>query len=138
MTAIHICVRDETHRETETVTTIAEITKSPTEMSAGQRTYTSAPYKDEAFSVQQVTVDDLPALNTLNLLKLPASTRTVEDEAFEGGAFQAVIIPNDCARIGSRAFANCENLLYVYIPAGVTEIAEDAFLNNEETVIDRK
>ena len=32
-----------------------------------------------------------------------------------------------CTTIGPRAFADCRNLVYVYIPASVTSIAEDAF-----------
>ena len=52
-------------------------------------------------------------------------------------ACQAVIIPDGCTSIGSRAFADCKNLLYVRIPASVTYIAGDAFEGCEQAVIDR-
>jgi len=74
------------------------------ETTDGQRTYISAAFENAAFAVQTVTADDLPALSTLNMLRMPASTRMIEDEAFEGGAFQGVVIPDGCVSIGSKAF----------------------------------
>ncbi len=52
--------------------------------------------------------------------------RLIEEEAFAGAAFEAVIIPEGCTSIDSRAFADCPNLVYVRIPASVTSVAEDA------------
>lgn len=60
-------------------------------------------------------------------LYLPASLAAVPDEAFVGAAAGEVVIPEGCASIGSRAFADCTNLYAAVIPASVTEIAEDAF-----------
>ena len=57
---------------------------------------------------------------------LPAGLVRVEDEAFVGGAFRYVFLPDGTQEIGRRAFANCPNLEYVRIPEEV-EIAEDAF-----------
>ena len=68
---------------------------------------------------------------------LPARLKTIEEEAFSGAAFEAVIIPDGCESIGSRAFANCPNLVYVRIPASVMYIAEDAFEGCDQVVIDR-
>ena len=138
VTATRICHRDAVHLETETVSATAEITKSPTETAAGQRTYISAAFENAAFAVQTVIEDDLPALSTLNMLRMPASTRMIEDEAFEGGAFQGVVIPVSCVSIGSKAFANCEQLLYVSIPVTVKEVSDDAFMNSKLAVIDRR
>ena len=138
VTATRICSRDETHRETETVSAMAEITLSPTKTTAGQRTYISTAFENTAFTPQQVIAVDLPALNMLDMLWLPESVSKIGDEAFEGDAFQGVIIPDGCASIGSRAFANCENLRYVYIPESVTEIEDDAFLDSKQVVIDRQ
>ena len=45
----------------------------------------------------------------------------------EGGRIgQAVIIPESCEYIGSRAFADCPDLLYVSYPASAT-VEDDAF-----------
>ena len=138
VTATRVCSRDAGHKETESVPATGEITKSPTDTTAGQRTYRSTSFTNAAFDIQQITVNDLPALRTLNVLRLPAATLHIEDEAFEGCAFQGVIIPDGCTSIGSKAFADCENLQYVCIPASVTTIAGDAFTNSELAVIDRK
>ena len=68
---------------------------------------------------------------------LPGNLKVIEAEAFAGAAFEAVIIPDGCTTIGSRAFADCPNLLYVRIPASVTAIAEDAFEGCGQVIIDR-
>ena len=58
---------------------------------------------------------------------LPASLTTIETEAFAGGAFTCVQLPEVTTVIGSRAFAGCPNLSYIYIPGATETIAEDAF-----------
>ena len=58
---------------------------------------------------------------------LPTSLREIEAEAFEGGAFSFVRLPDGTASIGSRAFANCPNLMHIYIPASATSIDPAAF-----------
>lgn len=65
-------------------------------------------------------------LSTLTTLQLPAGLTRIEDNAFEGGAFQAVIIPDGCISIGADAFKDCTNLIYVSYPSGITGI-EEAF-----------
>ena len=59
--------------------------------------------------------------------KLPASLTTIEAEAFAGGAFSYVKLPEGATTIGSRAFADCPSLRYIYIPEATTGIAADAF-----------
>lgn len=61
------------------------------------------------------------------VLRLPAQLQEIEEEAFTGLTCQVVIIPESCTIIGSRAFANCDELLYVDIPSTVSIIADDAF-----------
>ena len=39
-------------------------------------------------------------------LRLPAALTEIEEEAFAGGAFQGVIVPEGCESIGTRAFAD--------------------------------
>ena len=58
---------------------------------------------------------------------LPASLTTIEDEAFAGGAFRYVQLPEGVSVIRSRAFADCPNLTYIYIPEATGTIARDAF-----------
>lgn len=58
---------------------------------------------------------------------LPPRLATIEDEAFTGGAFTFVLLPDHAVSIGWHAFANCPNLKYVYIPSQTTQIDEEAF-----------
>lgn len=62
----------------------------------------------------------------LTKLTLPASLKRVEESAFEGIAAQAVIVPQGCEYIGSKAFKDCPNLVYIEYYEG-TEVADDAF-----------
>ena len=77
----------------------------------------------------------IPALKDLHVLKLPSSLETIEEEAFAGLSAEAVIVPDGCTMIESRAFMNCPNLIYIRIPSGA-RIADDAFLNSSEAAID--
>ena len=58
---------------------------------------------------------------------LPSSLTTIEAEAFAGGAFSYVKLPEGATTIGSRAFADCPSLRHIYIPEATTGIAADAF-----------
>jgi hypothetical protein len=62
----------------------------------------------------------------LNTLTLPAGLRRIEDNAFEGGMFQAVIVPDECEYIGHEAFKDCTELIYISYPANAA-VEEDAF-----------
>ena len=64
--------------------------------------------------------------SSLTKLALPANLTVIEDEAFAGAMMNAVIVPDGCTAIGSRAFANCSELVFVSVPKG-TVIAADAF-----------
>ena len=64
--------------------------------------------------------------SSLTKLALPANLTKIEDEAFAGTVMNAVIVPDSCSTIGSKAFANCSELLFVSVPKGTT-IAADAF-----------
>ena len=58
---------------------------------------------------------------------LPADTRSVEANAFQGDTYIiAVVIPDLCGNIGQEAFKDCTNLSYIRIPQGC-RIGEDAF-----------
>jgi hypothetical protein len=68
-------------------------------------------------------------------LILPASLKTIEDEAFSGGAFTYVVLPDGAEVIGWRAFADCPKLAYIYIPSSVKSIDENAFDGVEDLTI---
>jgi hypothetical protein len=46
---------------------------------------------------------------------LPASLTEIHAEAFTNVAMEAVVLPEGCKEIQSRAFAGCKNLKAVYI-----------------------
>ena len=60
-------------------------------------------------------------------LVLPAALTEIGEEAFAGGAFSFVKLPEGTQVIGSRAFADCPSLACIYIPATVRSIDASAF-----------
>ena len=62
-----------------------------------------------------------------HVLEAPESLTKIKASAFEDSAVEAVVLDNSVREIGSRAFANCQNLVYIYIPDSVQSIAADAF-----------
>ena len=136
VTATRTCAHDSEHVETETATATAALTRSPTETQKGETTY-SASFANCAFVDAIRKLEDIPSLGAMSVLRLPAMLSAIETEAFEGAAFEAVIVPDGCTSIGSRAFASCPNLIYVKISASVTSIADDAFEGSDQVRIDR-
>jgi len=61
----------------------------------------------------------------------PSSLLYIENEAFEGTAFQAVFLPDGFLRIGDRAFQDTPSLHRVYIPQTTEFIGVDSFPQNE-------
>ena len=58
---------------------------------------------------------------------LPADTRVIEDNAYDGDRnISVAVIPSGCERIGKEAFKDCKNLERIRIPADCT-VGEDAF-----------
>lgn len=66
---------------------------------------------------------------------LPPSTTIVEEEAFAGTAVKAVTVRYETTKIGARAFADCGELYYVFLPRTVVDIAPDAFENSPNLTI---
>ena len=62
-------------------------------------------------------------------LILPAELSEIGEEAFAGGTFRSVLLSDRTVIIGSRAFADCPKLAYIYIPAKDAVIDPEAFEN---------
>ena len=67
-------------------------------------------------------------------MRLPEDLETIRDEAFAGGSFHAVYVPDGCTYIGHGAFANCSELEFISYPSGA-EVMPDAFGNHVVTEI---
>ena len=135
VTAARVCARDVEHMETETVNATVTI-ESPTEETEGAVMIVSDPFINSGFEAQSIG-SAIPALVTLDVLRLPKDLLFIEDYAFFYLTVQAVLISDGCISIGSHAFANCPNLLYVRIPSSVISLAGDAFDGCPQVVIDR-
>ena len=70
-----------------------------------------------------------------DVIQLPGTTKSIEEEAFSGTGIIEVIIPNGTKTIGPKAFANCRSLAVVCIPSSVTSIADDAFSGSGNVAI---
>ena len=68
------------------------------------------------------------------ILTVPAKTKTIREEAFMGTPFRWVKAGNDCKEIGARAFADCGNLVGIYLPKDVT-FQKDTFAGSNQAVI---
>jgi len=69
------------------------------------------------------------------VMKIPAMMSTIEAEAFMATAAEQINVPDQTTFIGNKAFADCEDLLLVVIPASVTSIEGDPFTGSDVAVI---
>lgn len=60
-------------------------------------------------------------------LAMPGLLVKIDESAFEGIAATNVEVTENVTAIGKRAFADCDNLREITIPATVTEIDDQAF-----------
>ena len=65
----------------------------------------------------------------------PNSLLYIEDEAFEGTAFQAVFLPDGFLGIGDRVFRDTPSLYMVFVPQTTTSIGADSFPRNRFFVL---
>lgn len=132
--ATRVCNNNPNHIETETSEAVKEILQTPSQNDPGYAYY-SASFENDAFTMQKKTIE-VPPLSSMDVIYLPDSVTTIETEAFINMAADAVIVPAHCTMIAGGAFANCRNLKYVKIPAGV-EIPDNAFSGCTDVVIDQ-
>lgn len=88
--------------------------------------------------IVQQNVDAAAALNeTLAspVFNLPASLRSIEEEAFEGTAIVSVRLPEKVESIGERAFANIPTLWLIRIPDATKTIAGNGFEGSDQVTI---
>ena len=69
------------------------------------------------------------------IMRLPEGLTEICDEAYMNTAVEIVRLPENCVKIGARAFANCAQLWQIEIPAMHIEIADDAFADSPNVVI---
>lgn len=136
VTAKRTCSQHSGETETETVSVTKKVTKSPTQDTTGVYSFVSAPFSNPAFTKQVKQISVIPALKDMKVLRLPSRLTVISEEAFAGVDCEAVIILEGCTTIGSKAFANCSKLKYVYVPSTVTNIADDAFDQCPNVIID--
>ena len=79
------------------------------------------------FPVQNETLHAIWQPDTIFIL--PSELTGIEEEAFAGGAFSNVHVPEQVTTIGTRAFADCPNLRNIDIPESTISIASTAFAN---------
>ena len=112
--------------ETEETSQITmSVDRDPTETEGGATAYV-ARFTNEVFGSAYVSVEDIPALSEMDVLRLPESLTEIEKEAFAGLNCQAVIFPESCEYVRARAFAGCERLIYISISED-TEVDGSAF-----------
>lgn len=88
----------------------------------------SVPYGPSVSCLVTVTAD-------MPLMTLPADLTEIGAEAFSDVSAQRVQIPEGCTSIGSRAFSECDGLMYIAIPDSVTFIADDAFEGSNDMLL---
>ena len=74
-----------------------------------------------------VSCDETDVILIYGLLDLPTDLTEIEEEAFAGGSFTYVLVPEGTVSVGPRAFANCPNLAYVLVRSAETAIDPSAF-----------
>lgn len=75
----------------------------------------------------RVLIDNEPGSNDIEVLLLPNTLKTIGEEAFIGGKFTSLDIPESVEYIGAEAFESCLNLVSVQLPPNITEINDRTF-----------
>ena len=66
---------------------------------------------------------------------LPSDVTTIGEEAFSGTNPGFVWLGDDVTKIESGAFAGCSDLRYVYLPAEISSIGANAFLEGTVLIV---
>lgn len=65
----------------------------------------------------------------LTSVKLPSTLRTIGSQAFEYTSIANLVIPEGVTSIGLHAFGQCLNLQAVHLPASLTTMEDEIFIN---------
>ena len=136
VTATRICSHDPSHIETETVRGFRQMTAIPYETEEGAYRLVSESFTNPDFEQQDLGEFPIPALNDMNILRIPYDVHIIDEEAFAGSNAQALILQSSNISIGSRAFADMDRLLYVYTFLSPSQIPADAFEGSDFVVFD--
>ena len=93
--------------------------------SGTQEQWNQISFGDNNDNLTSATIHFIPAPDFI----LPANLTSIEEEAFTGDAFTYVKLSENTVKIGPRAFADCPNLIYIYIPEATRRIDPNAFDN---------
>lgn len=138
VTASRYSIQDPSIKETETVAAAKIVVISPGKETAGRWQEISDWFTNKAFSVQYGEEGNIPALDEMEVLYLPANIRTVDQEALAGTSCEAIYISDGCSEIAEKAFENNTGLIYLRLPASVNEIPESAIEGCPNVLIDWK
>lgn len=103
----------------------------------GQLVYCSTGYVSNPLRLVATAIENKkPAAEPVKFV-IPAAMTAIEDEAFSGCLTlkQVAFAGSSIKTIGSRAFADCVNLVRITIPSSVESIAADAFDGCKELTI---
>lgn len=93
------------------------------------------PVAMESFGLKMSDTAALGAGTDSTGFKLPAGLVAIGDSAFEGIPAERVEITENVTSIGARAFADCEKLTALVIPATVEHIDDTALAGSENVTI---
>lgn len=87
--------------------------------------------KDNRYMQEQIAI----VCGDTNAIATPSDLICIDDEAFRNSDARYVVLNNGIEKIGDFAFADCDSLYGIVIPASVTEISENAFAGSNMVVI---
>ena len=80
----------------------------------------------------KITVQDKAGYK---LFTLPAELDMIEESAFEGNIFTHITLDSKLRVVREKAFSNCSDMIYVFIPDSVVYIADNAFSNSPKVIL---
>jgi len=96
--------------------------------------YAGDVYSTDADAVLHPIFEALMRFDEADLV-LPTQLTMIDKEAFAGLRVESINCPEGLEEIGGRAFADCVNLKYIYIPNTTLAIATDAFAGCSDLTI---
>ena len=112
--------------EMEEVAAFLKDAVPPSNTAEGVFLYESENFNNPLFQSQNITLT-IEALDELQVCTFPNDLTMIENNALSGVSCEAVIIPENCESIGEKAFSDCNNLIYVYVPESVSNMPANVF-----------